>query len=150
MKKNQNSFLGLILITTFLNWNASSKGVQGKWLMLHFLRCFLCLQNRHQAKVYEWSTFSYGAIWGGAIYELLPSRDMSLFVYWFSAERDTIVEWRSSFWREVKLYSGLSWGNACGKRKFLFRNISYSYRWMHCDGLALPTYSNLATKAALV
>lgn len=38
------------------------------------------------------------------------------------------VEWRSSFWREVKLYSGLSWGNACGKRKFLFRNISYSYR----------------------
>lgn len=121
---------------------------ENDWCFISLDAFFACRIGTRQ--VCEWSTFSYGAIWGGAINELLPSRDMSLFVYWFSAERDTTVEWRSSFWREVKLYSGLSWGNACGKRKFLFRNISYSYRWMHCDGLALPTYSNLATKAALV
>lgn len=49
-----------------------------------------------------------GPVEAGLFRDLHPSRDIPIFVYWFSAERDIMAGWRLSNWREVRFYTAFS------------------------------------------
>ena len=49
-----------------------------------------------------------GPVEAGLFRDLHPSRDITIFVYWFSAERDIMAGWRLSNWREVRFYTAFS------------------------------------------